>query len=136
MVGLAPTLGVGCWPGVVARGGWCGCPPLLLWYTTLLCSAVLYKGGVPPPPLWGRVLTWSTPRGGLVAWYLGWGVCGVCRPRVFNMLCAVGSCVSPSRMGQALDLARARLNYWGNRGETYMCFVPFVLDAPLSFRNL
>ena len=28
MVGLAPTLGVGCWVGVGARGGWCGCPPL------------------------------------------------------------------------------------------------------------
>ena len=36
-----PTLGVGCWVGVGARDGWRGCPPLLLWYTTLLCSAVL-----------------------------------------------------------------------------------------------
>ena len=41
MVDLAPTLGVGCWAGVGAHGGWCGCLPLLLWYTTLLCSAVL-----------------------------------------------------------------------------------------------
>ena len=41
MVGLAPTLGVGCWAGVGACGGWRGCPPPLLWYTTLLCSAVL-----------------------------------------------------------------------------------------------
>ena len=39
--GSGPTLGAGCWAGVGARGGWCGCPPLLLWYTTLLCSAVL-----------------------------------------------------------------------------------------------
>ena len=31
----------GCWAGVGACGGWCGCPPLLLWYTTLLCSVVL-----------------------------------------------------------------------------------------------
>ena len=41
VVGLAPTLGVGCLAGVGARGRWCGCPPLLLWYTTLLCSVVL-----------------------------------------------------------------------------------------------
>ena len=41
MVGVAPTLGVECCAGVGARGGWCGCPPLLLRYTTLLCSVVL-----------------------------------------------------------------------------------------------
>ena len=36
-----PTLGVGCWAGGGARGGWCGCPPLLLRSTISLCSAVL-----------------------------------------------------------------------------------------------
>ena len=41
VVGLVPTLGVGCLAGVGVRGGWCGCPPLLLWYTTLLCSSVV-----------------------------------------------------------------------------------------------
>ena len=35
------TLGVGCLADFGARGGWCGCPPLLLWYTPLLCSAVV-----------------------------------------------------------------------------------------------
>ena len=42
VVGLAPTLGVGCWAAVGACGGWCGCPPLLLRYTSLLCFAILY----------------------------------------------------------------------------------------------
>ena len=36
-----PTPGVGCWAGGGARGGWCGCPPLLLRSTISLCSAVL-----------------------------------------------------------------------------------------------
>ena len=39
--GSSSTLGVGCWASVGARSGWCGCLPMLLWYTTLLCSDVL-----------------------------------------------------------------------------------------------
>ena len=38
--GWAHTMGVGCWAGVGACGGWCGRPPLLLRYTTLLCAVV------------------------------------------------------------------------------------------------
>ena len=40
VVGLPPTLGVGCWAGAGACGGWCGCLPPSLWYTALLCFAV------------------------------------------------------------------------------------------------
>ena len=43
VVGLAPTLGIGCWAGAGACGTWCGCPPpsLSLGYTALLCFAIL-----------------------------------------------------------------------------------------------
>ena len=59
VVGLAPTLGVGCWAGVGVCGACCGYPPPLLWCAALLCSAALCAALCCPCT---RVLLWCVLR--------------------------------------------------------------------------
>ena len=60
VVGLAPTLGVGCWADVNVCGACCGYPPpLLLWCAALLCSAPLCAALRCPCT---RVLLWCVLR--------------------------------------------------------------------------